>query len=185
MDSRNVAARALYAFTLAFVCLPALPALADAAPLPPCPALRVELETPLDSASAKVGDIFVFRTLDTVTLPEGPRIAGGTRGFGLVGGAVAAAAHGKAGALLLESRYLRLPGGSSLDVSIGTGTMESRGANAGIPSLVTAVPIPGIGLAAGAFNYLTPGKNVHIPVGTRFEVIPVGRIDDRKQHCER
>jgi hypothetical protein len=154
-------------------------------PLPPCPALRVELETKLDSATAKVGDIFAFRTIDTVTLPTGLRVAAGTKGFGLVGGAVPAGAHGKSGVLLLESRYIRLPHWRRLDVSIGSGTMESRGVNAGIPSLVTAVPIPGIGLAAGAFNYLSPGKNIDIPVGTRFEVVPVGSIDDLKQHCER
>ncbi len=47
-----------------------------------CPALRVELETPLDSAKAHVGDVFRFRTLDTVTLPAGLRIPAGSLGFG-------------------------------------------------------------------------------------------------------
>jgi hypothetical protein len=188
MHFREALTAALPAGALAFLCLAASPAVSGAAtpaPLPPCPALRVELQTKLSSATAQVGDIFVFRTIDTVTLPTGQRIAAGTRGYGLVGGAVAAGAHGKSGALLLESRYLRLPGWSRLDVSIGSGTMESRGANASIPSLVTAVPIPGIGLAAGAFNYLSAGKNIEIPVGTRFEVVPVGSIDDLKQHCVR
>jgi hypothetical protein len=188
MHFREAPTKALRACALVLLCLAVAPAVSAAAPLsplPPCPALRVELQTKLDSGTAQVGDIFGFRTIDTVTLPTGQRIAAGTRGYGLVGGAVAAGAHGKSGALLLESRYLRLPGWSRLDVSIGSGTMESRGANASIPSLVTAVPIPGIGLAAGAFNYLSAGKNIVIPVGTRFEVVPVGSIDDLKQHCVR
>ncbi len=70
-------------------------------------------------------------------------------------------------------------------MTIGSGTLESHGANTGLPSLVSAVPIPGIGFAAGAFNYLTPGKNITLPTGTRFEVIPVGALDDMKQHCAR
>jgi hypothetical protein len=185
MLDRETLIAALPACALGLLCMAISPAQAAPAPLPPCPALRVELETPLDSAKAHVGDVFRFRTIDTVTLPAAARIAAGTRGYGLVGGAVAAGAHGKSGALLLESRYLRMPGGSRLDVSIGSGTMESHGANAGIPSLVTAVPIPGIGLVASAFNYLTHGKDIQIPAGTRFEVIPVDAIDDLKQHCVR
>jgi hypothetical protein len=186
MRSQRVPAVALQACAFVLLCLQASSAAAVVAPpLPPCPALRVELQTQLDSATAQVGDVFGFRTMDTVTLPDGPRIAAGSRGFGLVGGAVAAGAHGKSGALLLESRYIRLPGGGRIDVSIGSGTMESRGVNSALPSLVTAVPIPGLSLAASAFNYLTHGKNIKIPAGTRFEVIPVGAIDDLKQHCVR
>lgn len=185
MRLQEVPVIALHTGALVLLCLQASPAAAAVAPLPPCPALRVELQTELDSATAHVGDIFRFRTMDTVTLPNGPRIAAGSRGFGLVGGALAAGPHGRSGALLLESRYVRLPGGSRIDVSIGTGTIESRGANSSLPSLVTAVPIPGLSLAASAFNYLTHGKNIKIPAGTRFEVIPVGSIDDMKQHCVR
>lgn len=170
---------------LALACARDPVAAAETEPLPPCPALRVALETPIDSASAKVGDIFRFRTLDTVSLPDGPQVPAGRPGYGLVAGVVSAGAHGKTGALVLEARYLKLSDGTRLDVSLGTGATESHGANAGVPSLLSAVPIPGIGIAAGAFNYFTPGKNIRIPVASRFEVIPVGPLDDLKQHCAR
>ncbi len=170
---------------LALACAPSRATAAETEPLPPCPALRVALETPIDSATAKVGDVFRFRTLDTVWLPEGPRVPAGRPGYGLVAGVVSAGAHGKTGALVLEARYLKLADGTRLDVSLGTGATESHGANAGVPSVVSAVPIPGIGIAAGAFNYFTPGKNIQIPVASRFEVIPVGRLEDLKQHCAR
>jgi hypothetical protein len=186
----------LGAFAVSSMCLLALgpagalarrhqPSPSPSPTLPACPSLRAEMTLDVDSATAHVGDVFTFRTMDTVVMPHGPTVAAGTPGYGLVMAVVPAGAHGKAGLLSLEARYLVLARRRRYDVTIDTGALSQTGATNAISGVFSALPVPGIGLATNAVNYLRAGKNVHVPSGTRFFVVPVGDLSRGSPRCAR
>lgn len=100
-----------------------------------------------------------------------------TPGVGIVADAQQAGAHSRQGALLLEARYLRLPGGGECQVTVDRKISDLRehGANATLPFYTSYLPIPEMGLIAKAYDYVRNGKNVVLPKGTVFIVVTLER----------
>lgn len=149
-----------------------IPARAD---VPACTTIPVELVDKLDSASAKLGDRFRFRAIDTVLTRDRVKVVARTVGYGLVTYVQSAGAHARAGELLIEARYFALAKGRQYQVTVDASSAHS-GSNGNAPGIVGAVPVPLVGVAVGAFNYFHAGKNVTIPAGYRFAVTPVGDL---------
>jgi hypothetical protein len=168
---------AAFALAAALVVVASAPGAAAQADPPPCILIPVQLRDTLDSAKAHPGDIFRFRTIDAivagnVTIPRD------ANGYGMVTVASPAGAHGKAGALAVEARYVELGEGQQFQVAIDTvaSAAAQNGSTGNAPSVVSALPIPFMGAATGAYNYFHAGKNVAIKPGFRFVVIPVGNL---------
>lgn len=155
--------------------------------VPDCPTIPVALLGKIDSSNAKTGDVFRFRTIESVTTLDGHKISRGSTGYGLIAYAASAGAHGKVGRLLLEARYVSGGEDGRVPVTIdeaATAVLHS-GSTKTAPSLLGAVPIPFFGVALGAFNYLQAGKNVVLESGFRFAVTPVGDLGSLKSTCAR
>lgn len=157
-----------------------LPARAD---VPACTSIPVELVDKLDSASAKLGDPFRFRAIDSVLTRDRVKIVAGTVGYGLVTYVQSAGAHARPGALLIEARYFALSKGRRYQVTVDA-TSAHSGSSGNAPGIIGAVPVPLVGVAVGAFNYFHAGKNVTIPAGYRAAVTPVGDLA-KKSTCVR
>jgi hypothetical protein len=166
-----------------FVCAPeALPAPASA-DVPACTVIPVELLDTLDSGKVHVGDHFHFRSLDTVVTHDQVTIEKGTIGYGLITWVQAAGAHAKAGELMPEARYFALPERRQYQVTIDYNASH-KGSNRDAPGIVGAAPVPFLGVAVGAFNYLHAGANVVVPKGFVFAVMPVGSLGGETQCME-
>jgi hypothetical protein len=148
---------------------------AQTAARPPCVLIPVDLSDTVDSAKAHPGDVFRFRTIDAILAPGGVTIPRDAVGYGMVTAASPAGAHGKAGSLVVEARYVDLGAGRQYQVAIDTvaSAAAQNGSTGNAPGSVSALPIPFMGAAAGAYNYFHAGKNVAIKPGFRFVVVPV------------
>lgn len=142
---------------------------------PPCVLIPVDLSDTVDSAKSHPGDVFRFRTIDAILAPGGVTIPRDATGYGLVTVASPAGAHGKAGALAVEARYIDVGKGRQYQVAIDTvaSAAAQNGSTGNAPTGVSALPIPFMSAATGAYNYFHAGKNVAIKPGFRFVVIPV------------
>lgn len=141
----------------------------------PCTAVSVELLDTLDSATAKPGQFFRFKTIHAVT--DGGSyvvIPAKTIGYGIVSLATPAGKQGRPGTLLLDPLYLKLPDGSKMGVVLnyGGGGAGGKGKDGEIPGYLGAIPIPGFGFLVGAVNYFRNGTNVTIQKGTIFSIFP-------------
>jgi len=117
----------------------------------------------VDSASAKIGDRFTFRT--THEVHDGAiDIPAGTPGEGVVSD-VSPAAGSHRGTLSLAPKYLILDGGRHLAVAALTPTAYAARRHV----FPFPLPLPGGFLVGGVQN---PGGNVRIGPGTTFEVAP-------------
>jgi hypothetical protein len=134
--------------------------------LPPCTQVVIETIQPVDSGKAKAGDFFKFKSIGAVTLHGKIVIPSGTIGYGVVTLAVAAA-RGHGGALGLEPLYFQLKNGEKVHVvrDRRPNSLAAQGSSGQLPSLIGAIPVPGVSLAISAFNALHKGKNVTIPPG--------------------
>ena len=106
-------------------------------------------------------------------------------GYGAVAVASPAGPHdARPGALVLEPRYLVMPGGRHLGVVLNHNTdgLARAGANSGIPGYLGAIPVPGVGAAIGVFNYFRKGKNIVVPRGTVFTIFP--NDDPSVERCQ-
>ena len=151
---------------------------AQTPPRPPCILIPVALVDTVDSAKAHPGDIFRFSSIDAILAPRGVTLPRGAIGYGIVTVALPAGAHGKAGSLVVEARYVDLGKGRQFQVAIDTvaSAAAQTGATGNAPGSVSALPIPFMGAATGAYNYFHAGKNVAIKPGFRFVVVPVGDL---------
>lgn len=135
-------------------------AAAAATASPPVPAgvqIPVTMVSSVNSASAKVGDAFDFRTTQDVRAGS-TLIPSGTLGHGIVS-AVSHAAGNHRGTLTLAPQYLILASGERVTVA---STTESYAARRHVfPFLVP-------GVIVGVEN---PGGNVTIGPGTNFKVV--------------
>jgi hypothetical protein len=149
--------------------------------LDPCSAIPVELTDTLDTATVRTGDIFHFRTIDTIVPIDNVKVPRYATGYGLVAFASPAGAHGKSGSLIIEARYVNVPGHGQYQVAIDSvatsAVLDGRSGN--VASGVGLLPLPFVGTAVGAFNYLHAGKNAVVAAGTRFVVVPVGNLKTR------
>jgi hypothetical protein len=154
-----------------------------AAPLDSCTAIPVELTDTLDTASARTGDVFHFRTIDTIVPPDNVTIPRNSAGYGVVAFAEAAAAHGKPGALIVEARYIVIPHRRQYQVMIDSVATSAvlNGTSGNVGSGLGIIPLPFVGTAVNAFNYLHAGKNAVIRPGTRFTVVPTGNLQTQRR----
>lgn len=153
----------------------------------PCTAVSVETLDAVDSAHARPGDFFRFQTLQPTT--DGSKhlvIPAHTVGYGVIALVVSAGKQGRAGALLLEPLYLKMPDGGQLGVVLDYGVvddLEKQGKSGElIPGYLGLVPVPGLGVAIGAVNYFRHGKDITIKKGTPFAIFP--QNDPRSAFCQ-
>lgn len=175
---------ALIAIALA-VAGPRLAFAASAAPKPeptpqvnPCTEIIVQLLDNLNTGQVRSGDVFRFQSVDTVITTDNVTIPRNTIGYGVVTQASAAGAHGRPGQLIIEPRYFALPNRGQYPVTIDSnaGSAVQNGSTGNLSSGVGIVPLPFIGTAVGAFNYLHSGKNAVVAAGSRFVVVPLGNL---------
>jgi hypothetical protein len=161
---------------------PLEPAASPAARLEACTSIPVELTDTLDTGRARTGDIFHFRTIDTIVPSAKVTIPRNSAGYGVVAFAAAAGAHGKGGALIIEARYIDVPRRGQYQVTIDSiATSAVLNGNTGnVASGLGILPLPFVGTAVNAFNYLHAGKNAVVKPGTRFTVVPVGDLRTRR-----
>lgn len=142
--------------------------------LNPCTVVAVEMLDDVDSSSAQPGDFYRFQTVNAVTAGKDVVIPARTVGYGVVAVASSAGRGGRPGTLVLEPRYLVLPGGDHLGVVLdhNTSDLVRSGASGGAPAYLGAIPVPGFGAAVGIFNYFHHGKDIEVKRGTLFSVFP-------------
>lgn len=155
----------------------------------PCTVVAVQMMESVNSADAKPGDFFRFETVNAVTGGAKVMIPARTIGYGIVAIASPASREGHPGSLVLEPRYLVMPGGGHVGVVLNhnTNSLELAGKSDTIPGYLGAIPLPGVGVAIGMFNYFHRGKNIVVPRGTLFTVFPsddpsVERCQDRPSY---
>ena len=140
----------------------------------PCTVVAVEMVDSVNSQDARPGDFFRFQTVNAATRGNRIVIPARTMGYGIVSVASPAGRSGHAGSLLLEPRYLELPGGHHLGVVLNHNTngLDRTGASGNVPGYLGAIPIPGVGAVVGIFNYFHHGKNIEVDRGTVFTIFP-------------
>lgn len=139
----------------------------------------VEMTDTIDSKTAKSGDVFHFETIEDTELNGKTLIPKHSKGLGIVSLSVPAAAHGKGGTLVLEARYLKLPSGQEVQVTIDRRVADLSGHGATstkLPWYTQYLPVPGLGMAVGAYDYLHNGKNVQLEKGTIFAVFSIEEV---------
>jgi hypothetical protein len=151
-----------------------LPMPARAIVVDPCTVVAVEMMDSVSSLDARPGDFFRFETVNAVTNGAQIVIPALTEGEGIVVIAAAAGRQGHAGSLVLEPLYLILPNGHHVGVVLNhnTDSLQKSGASDSVPGYLGAIPVPGVGMAIGAFNYFHKGKNIEVPRGTVFTIFP-------------
>lgn len=139
-----------------------------------CTVVAVTMLDSVNSATAKPGDFFRLQTVDAVTVESRIVIPPHTGGFGIVSIASPAGRAGRPGSLVLEPRYLNFADGSRLGIVLDHNTtdLQKNGTSGNVPGYLGALPVPGMGIAIGAFNYLHHGKDIQVPKGTFFAVFP-------------
>jgi hypothetical protein len=142
------------------------------APKPECQQAVVAMDVDVDSAHARVGDPFTFRTTSALTAPDGSVIPAGTLGYGTVQISQHAQRGGRGGYVVLDARFLAPAGGPHVPVTID----PVRGANAvatggsgNIPGVVNAVPF--VGYVTGPYAFIHHGHDVTIPRGAHIAVV--------------
>jgi hypothetical protein len=139
---------------------------------PPCVRVAVALEDDIDSGKARANDPFRFVTVDAVQLTDGTPVPAGTIGFGLIAIAKHAERAGQGGYVVLEARFLTLPSGQHVPVSIDWSSAKratATGASLNIPGIVGAIPFAGYIL--GPYGFLHHGKDVVIPRGAQIPLL--------------
>ncbi len=141
-------------------------------PKPECQRTVVAMDVDVDSARARPGDPFTFRTTSAVSAPDGSTIPAGTLGYGTVQISQHAQRGGRGGYLVLDARFLAPAGGPHLPVTIdpvrGTNAVATGGSR-NIPGVVNAVPF--VGYVTGPYAFIHHGQDVTIPRGARIAVV--------------
>ena len=151
----------------------ALEAPADAA-LQCYPLIPAQMITSVDSAAGFSGQVFQFKTTQTVS-SNGTTFPEGSLGYGVVLNAIPASNRSRNGIIVLEPRFLLVDGqqvqiaGDPADASILTHD----------PSVIAlgarALPF-GAGIVA---NEAMNGTNITVGPGYTFHVVPVGNLQER------
>jgi hypothetical protein len=146
--------------------------LPSVAGLDPCTVVAAQMIDNVDSGKAHAGDFFRFRTINTVMVGKRIVIPARTPGYGVVAVAVQAGRGGQAGALVLEPRYLVLPGGAHLGVVLDhqSSDLDRSGRSGNVPGILGAVPA--LGAAIGIFNFFHHGQNITVGKGAIFSIFP-------------
>jgi hypothetical protein len=146
----------------------------DKPALPVCGVIDVVLVDAVDSARAKAGDAFRFKTLaQTPATATEPAIPKDTLGYGLVMGAHHSARGGRPGHLIVDTRFLQMADGTRVAATLLPRTrydapvMDGSPANA--PGYIGFIPFASV--MTGAYNTMHYGKEIVFNVGTRFSVV--------------
>ena len=139
-----------------------------------CTVVAVQMIDDVDSSQARPGDFFRFETINAVTVGNTIVLPARTIGYGIVSIASAAGRGGRPGTLVLEPRYLVLPGGEHFGVVLdhNASDLQRSGNSGNMPGYLGAIPLPGVGAAIGLFNYFHHGKDIEVKKGTIFSVFP-------------
>lgn len=142
--------------------------------LSPCTVVAVQMLDNVDSSNAQPGDFFRFETVNAVTVKNKIVIPDRTMGYGIVAVASSAGRNGRAGALVLEPRYLEMPDDLRVGVVLNhnTSDLEKSGKSGSAPGYLGALPIPFLGAAVGIFNYFRHGQDILVKKGTMFSIFP-------------
>ncbi len=142
--------------------------------LKPCTVVAVQMIDNVDSSSAQPGDFFRFETVNAVTVAKRIVIPARTIGYGIVAVASSAGRAGRPGTLVLEPRYLDMPGHEHLGVVLDhdASDLEKNGKTGNMPGYLGAIPVPALGAAIGIFNYFHHGQNILVKKGTMFSIFP-------------
>lgn len=176
-----------YVVTVAFALALSGIARADITSIPglnTCSVVAVEMVDSVDSSTALPGDFFRFETINAVTVKDKIVIPARTMGYGVVAVASSAGRNGRAGALVLEPRYLDLPDHVRLGVVLdhNAGGLQANGTTGAAPGYLGALPVPFLGAAVGIFNYFRHGKDILVPKGTVFSIFPAE--GPQTEHCQ-
>ncbi len=160
------------------------PAAAAIAGLNICTVVAVQMVDNVDSSNAQPGDFFRFETINAVTSGNKIVIPARTMGYGIVAVASPAGRSGRPGTLVLEPRYLVLPGDAHLGVVLdhNTSDLERNGTSGNMPGYLGAIPVPGIGAAIGIFNFFHHGRDIEVRKGTAFTIFP--NDSPASEHCQ-
>ncbi|HEY5096072.1 MAG TPA: hypothetical protein VII69_13230, partial [Candidatus Eremiobacteraceae bacterium] len=139
-----------------------------------CTPIAVETTNSVYSEKALAGDFFQFQTINSVTYHDRIVLKPHTIGWGIVTVASPAAKGGRAGSLVMEPLYFLLPDGRKLGVALdhNSSDLRSAGASNNLPGYLGAIPVVGVGVVVGAFDYFHHGKDITVPSGTIFAVFP-------------
>ncbi len=142
--------------------------------LNPCTVVAVQMIDNVDSTNAQPGDFFRFETVNAVTTGNRIVIPARTIGYGIVAVAAPAGRGGRPGTLVLEPRYLDMPGHARFGVVLdhNASDLEKNGKSGTAPGYLGAIPVPVIGAAIGIFNYFHHGQNILVKKGTMFSIFP-------------
>jgi len=142
--------------------------------LPRCTVIAVEMLDTLDSSKAHPGDFFRFQTINAVVHGNDLIMPAHTVGWGLVSVAEPAGKGGRAGSLVLEPLYFKMPDGKRVGVVLdrNASDLKAIGASNNIPGYLGAIPIIGVGAVIGIFDYFHHGKDITVAKGTIFAVFP-------------
>ncbi|HLJ82968.1 MAG TPA: hypothetical protein VKT51_02175 [Candidatus Eremiobacteraceae bacterium] len=155
--------------------LASVPALAQSASvLPQCTVIAVQTVDAINSKTARPGDFFRFQTINSVDYNGRIVLAEHTLGWGIVTVASPAAKGGRAGSLVLEPLYFKMPNGERMGVVLdhNSSALQASGPSDSLPAYLGAIPVVGVGAAVGAFDYFHHGKDITVQKGTIFAVFP-------------
>ena len=136
--------------------------------------ITVALVDSVDSARAVAGDRFRFQTIaDIPAAASHPAIPKGTVGYGLVMGAHHAQRGGRAGHLLVDTRFFELADGTRVEATlIPRARYDSEvmdGWSADAPTYIGMIPFASV--MTGAYNTLHYGREIIFASGTKFSVL--------------
>jgi hypothetical protein len=139
-------------------------------------AVAAKLVDTLNSATAKPGESFRFRTTELAMI-NADTVPLGTLGYGVVRSVNQAARGNKYGSIALEPRYLLLRSGRQIDVSMNpTFPVELSSNTPLVEKAASHVPLPIPGMAMTAINEFRRGKDVTLGPTFTFSIVPINDL---------
>jgi len=142
-------------------------------------AIPAEMIDTIDSATARPGRAFRFMItedslIQLASAPDPVPVPRWTLGWGVLRAVNAASRGNHYGSIVLEPRYLVLPGGRVIQVSMNPTLPASISSDTpGVEKAVSHMPIPIPGLAMTAVNTLRRGRDVIVGLGYTFSIVPI------------
>ncbi len=138
------------------------------------PLIPAQMVTTVDSAQGFSGQVFQFKTTETVS-SNGLSVPAGSMGYGVVLNAIPASNRARNGIVVLEPRFL-LVGGQQVQVAgdPADGSILTHDPSA-IALGANVIPFGG-GLAA---SEAIKGTNITVGPGYSFHIVPIGNLQER------
>jgi hypothetical protein len=139
---------------------------------PACVRAIAALDADIDTARARAGDPFPFRIVHSVVALDGVAVPENAAGFGVVAVASHAQRGGRGGYVVIETRFVVLPNGTHMPVTIDWASAQgaaATGSSQNVPGFIGAVPF--VGYVLGPYGFLHHGRDITIPRGAQIPVI--------------